>query len=92
MKRPLVAVVSFYAAGLLLAEISQPPLSALFAASFFTLVLALVLNKFRPVLICILLALAGWTNLVFHTAIISPVDLRKVKSCRLLMVLLFTSR
>ena len=78
MKRPLVAVVSCYAAGLLLAEIFQPPLTALFAASFFTLVLALVLNKFRPVLICILLALAGWTNLVFHTEIISPVDLRNL--------------
>ena len=78
MNRPLVAVVSCYAAGLLLAEISQPPLAALFAASFFVLVLALVLEKFRPILICILLALAGWTNLVFHTAVISPDDLRNL--------------
>jgi ComEC/Rec2-related protein len=76
MKRPLAAVVSCYAAGLLLAEIFQPPLVALFAVSFFVLVLILVLEKFRPVLIWPLLALAGWTNLIVHTAVISPNDLR----------------
>jgi ComEC/Rec2-related protein len=78
MKRPFAAVVSCYAAGLLLAEIFQPPLAALFAVSFFILVLALVLGKFRPILICLLLALAGWTNLVFHTAVVSPDDLRNL--------------
>jgi hypothetical protein len=76
MKRPLAAVVSCYAAGLLLAEMFQPPLAALFAVSFLILVLVLVLEKLRPVLICILLALAGWTNLILHTAVISPDDLR----------------
>jgi ComEC/Rec2-related protein len=78
MKRPLVAVVSSYAIGLLLAEVFQPPLATLFAISFLVLILAIVLEKFRPVLICLLLALAGWTNLVFHTAIISPNDLRNL--------------
>ena len=78
MKRPLVAVVSCYAAGLLLAEIFQPPLAVLFFISFFVLVLALAFAKFRPVLICLLLALAGWTNLVFHTAVISTDDLRNL--------------
>ncbi len=76
MKRPLVAVVSFYAAGLLLAEIFQPPVAALLIISFCIIVLILALEKLRPVLICILLALAGWTNLVVHTAVISPNDLR----------------
>src|SRR5271154_1864270 len=78
MKRPLVAVVSCYATGLLLAEIFQPPLAVLFSISFFVFVLALILKKFRPILICLLLALAGWTNLIFHTAIISPNDLRNL--------------
>jgi hypothetical protein len=78
MKRPLAAVVSFYAAGLLLAEIFQPPPATLFAISFSVLILALVLGKLRPVLICLLLALASWTNLVFHTAVISPGDLRNL--------------
>ena len=78
MKRPLAAVVSFYAAGLLFAEVFQPPLAALFAVSFLVLVLALVVEKFRMVLICLLLALAGWINLVFHTADISPDDLQNL--------------
>jgi competence protein ComEC len=76
MKRPFVIVVSFYALGLLLAEFFQPPLSALFAASFSALVLVFAFQKIRRFLLCALLVLAGWTNLVFHTAIISPHDLR----------------
>src|SRR5665213_3478074 len=78
MKHPFVAVVSFYALGLLFAEIFQPPLPLLFAASFFILILALAFKKFRPLLICLLLAFAAWTNLIFHTSIIAPDDLRKV--------------
>lgn len=76
MKRPLVAVVSCYAAGLLLGECLQPRLAALFAVSFFVLLPALFLKKFRPWLLWPLLALIGWTNLAFHTAVISPNDLR----------------
>ena len=76
MKRPLVAVVSGYVVGLLLAGIFQLPLGVLFAFTFFVLVLALVLEKFRPWLIWLLIVLAGWTNLVSRTAIISPHDLR----------------
>jgi competence protein ComEC len=76
MKFPLVAVVSFYAAGLLLAGIFQPPLAVLFVISFLILSLALLSKLFRPFLIWPLLVLAGWTNLIFHTAVISPDDLR----------------
>src|SRR5208283_2048186 len=76
MKRPLVAVVSCYAAGLLLAEIFRPPLLALFGTAFVVLVFALVLKKLRPLLIWPLLALVGWTNLAGRTAIVSPCDLR----------------
>jgi ComEC/Rec2-related protein len=76
MKRPLVAVVSGYAIGLLLAEIFQPPLVALFGIAFVVLVLVLVLEKLRPLLIWPLLALVGWTNLASRTAVVSPNDLR----------------
>ena len=76
MKRPLVAVVSCYVIGLLLAAFFQPPLAALFAASFLVLVLVLVLEKLRPWLIWPLLALVGWTNLASRTAVLSPNDLR----------------
>jgi ComEC/Rec2-related protein len=78
MKRPFVAVVSFYAIGLLLAEIFKPPPAVLFAASFFVLVLFFALKKFQPYLVCLLLLLAGWTNLVLHTSIIFPNDLRRL--------------
>jgi competence protein ComEC len=78
MKRPLVAVVSSYAIGLLLAEIFQPSLAALFISAFATLALALTSPRFRPFLIWPLLALVGWTNLIFHTAVISPDDLRNL--------------
>jgi ComEC/Rec2-related protein len=76
MKRPLVAVVSCCVAGLLLATFYQPPLAALFAASFLVLVLVLILEKLRPWLIWPLLALVGWTNLASRTALLSPNDLR----------------
>ena len=78
MKRPLVAVVSCYVMGLLLAALFQPPLAVLFAASFLVLVLVLVLvlEKFRSWLIWPLLALVGWTNLASRTAVLSPYDLR----------------
>ena len=36
----------------------------------------LVLEKFRPLLLWVLLALAGWTNLASRTAMVSPNDLR----------------
>ena len=76
MKRPLVSVVIVYAAGLLLGEIFQPPLLALFATSFGLLALVLFLKKLRLFLLWPLLTLTGWTNLAVHTAVISPNDLR----------------
>ena len=76
MKRPLIAVVSCYVAGLLLAGIFQPSPGALFAVAFVVLASALVLEKFRPWLIWPLIVLIGWTNLVSRTAVVSPNDLR----------------
>ena len=76
MKRPLVSVVSGYVIGLLLAEFFQPPLGALFGSAFAVLILACIFEKLRPWLIWSLIVLAGWTNLVSRTAIVSPADLR----------------
>ena len=78
MKRPFVVVVSFYTLGLLLALFIPAPLPALLAAAFLILILVFIIKRFQPVLLCVLLVLAGWTNLAFHTAIISPNDLRRV--------------
>jgi len=76
MKLPLVAVVSGYVVGLLLAGIFRPPLIALFGIAFAAFIAALVLEKFRPWLLWLLIVLAGWTNLASRTAIVSPNDLR----------------
>ncbi len=76
MNCPLVAVVFAYAAGLLFAQLFQPPLAALFGFTFFVLVLVLVFKKARLFLIWPFLALVGWTNFAAHTAVISPNDLR----------------
>jgi ComEC/Rec2-related protein len=76
MKRPLLPVALCYAGGLLLAEAAQPPLMWLFAASFFLLVLAIALVRYRALFVWPLLVLVGWTNMVHRTAIISPQDLR----------------
>ena len=78
MNRPLASVVFAYAAGLLLAQVFHPPLTALFAAAFFILVLVLVLEKLRPWLLWPLLALTGWTNFAVHTTELSPNDLRRL--------------
>jgi competence protein ComEC len=76
MNRPFIIVVLFYAMGLLLGKCFQPPLTALFSITFCLLGFALAFEKVRPYLLCALLAFTGWTNLVFHTAILSPCDLR----------------
>ncbi len=76
MKRPLVAVVSCYVIGLLLAGMSHPPLGALFAAASAVLIAALAFAKLRPWLVWPLLALAGWINLAGRITVVSPGDLR----------------
>ena len=78
MKRPLVAATSAYAAGVLLAQIFHPPLMALGASACGVLVAALSFRRCRGRLIWPLLTIAGWTNLMLHTAVISPNDLRTV--------------
>ncbi len=78
MNRPLIAVVICYAVGLLPGQCFQPPLTVLFGISFTILVPAVICTRLRPFLIWPLLLMAGWTNLVFHTAVISPNDLRSL--------------
>ena len=78
MKRPFVAVVSFYMAGLLAGEFFHPPIIPLFVISFVVLAFTFVLTKFRACLLPLLLLFAGWTNLAIHQAVISPNDLRNI--------------
>jgi competence protein ComEC len=76
MKRPLCAVALLYITGILLGQWIHPTLGILFAFSFLTVLAALVWAGGRFYLLGILLVLTGWTNLSWHTAIISPNDLR----------------
>ncbi|HTV63821.1 MAG TPA: ComEC/Rec2 family competence protein [Verrucomicrobiae bacterium] len=78
MKRPFLVVVSFYIAGLLIADFFHPPVIALFIASFSLVALVFALKKYRPFLVLALLTLVGWTNLAIHQAVVSPNDLRRL--------------
>src|SRR5215471_18253502 len=78
MKRPMVAVALLYTGGLLLAEFLQPPLVVLFCLGLATAVGGLVKPSFLRWLLCPLLVLSGWANLVSRTAVVSPHDLRRL--------------
>jgi len=78
MKRPLVAVALAYAGGLLLGEFFQPPLALLLFLALSLAAGSLLWSTSARWLLWPLLVLAGWTNLVARTAIISPYDLRNV--------------
>ena len=76
MNRPLASVVMAYAAGLLLAQVFQPPPAVLLGLTGFILILTLASVRLRPFFFWPLLVLAGWTNFICHTAVIAPNDLR----------------
>lgn len=76
MKRPLGIVAALYAGGLLLGDYFQPPLACLFATALAFAAAALLLPRFRSLLIWPLIVFTGWANIVWHTAIVSPNDLR----------------
>ncbi len=76
MKRPLLKVAVLYVAGVVLANFCPLPLAALLVCSFVVGGICLIATRARPILLGLLLALAGATNLNLHTAIVSPHDLR----------------
>jgi competence protein ComEC len=78
IKRPLGIVAVLYAGGVLLGNYFQLPLPCLFAVSFAITAGALFLSRLRLYLLWALCFFTGWTNYVFHTAIISPTDLRVI--------------
>jgi ComEC/Rec2-related protein len=76
MTRPLVSVALAYVGGLLLGDWLQPPWWSLCVISLGIAGTASVWRTGRRRLIWPLVILAGWTNLVCRTAILSPYDLR----------------
>ncbi len=63
---------------MLLGDFCQPSLPALFVAAFTVLVFALICPRWRGLLLWPLVFLVGWTNLVYHSTVISPRDLRRL--------------
>lgn len=78
MRRPLAAAVLAYLSGILLGDHLPAPLGVLLPASFGCFAACLSWERRRPQLLVPLLVLAGWTNLVTRTAVISPHDLRRL--------------
>jgi competence protein ComEC len=78
MKHPLVAIAVLYAAGVVLGRRVELPLVAGIAVAFATTCLALLLDRFRPLLLPACVFLLGWVNMSTRTATISPHDVRTV--------------
>jgi competence protein ComEC len=76
MRQPLVRVALLYGGGVLLGDFYQPPPPWLLASTLLLCLTALCLGRLRPGLIPPLALMAGWTGLVCHTSILSPLDLR----------------
>ncbi len=78
MKRPLLLVALLYVGGILLADFLFLPAPVLLAGSLGLAVVALTWSRARPLVLCALVLLTGWTNLILHTAALSPHDLRRI--------------
>jgi competence protein ComEC len=78
MKRPLGIVAVLYAGGVLLGNYVPLPLFCLSAISVAVAAGVLFLPRIRVCFLWALLFFIGWTNFTWHTAILSPTDLRVV--------------
>jgi ComEC/Rec2-related protein len=76
MKRPLLPVACLLIGGILCGEWVRPALPLLFGVSFAVVAGALAWERARPWLLGLLLFLTGWTDACWHSAILSPHDLR----------------
>jgi competence protein ComEC len=78
MKQPLGMVALVFAGGILAGDLRSLPLGWLFSICFLLLGAALLNPEWRPRLLLVLIFFAGWTHHACRTAVISPVDLRKI--------------
>src|ERR1700712_1992580 len=78
MRWPLAIVAILYATGLLLANYAPLPLGCLLALTAVVATGALLLQRLRKYCLWLLFLVIGWTNFAWHTAILSPTDLRVV--------------
>ena len=78
MNRPLAGVMTGYAGGILLGHFYQPSPALLWSAALAAGLLALGIRRFQVESLWGLVILCGWANLVSHTAILAPDDLRRL--------------
>jgi ComEC/Rec2-related protein len=78
LKRPLLKVGLLFVAGILLGDWIALPLQLLVGIAFSVAALAVTWSRARIFLLYPLVILAGWTNQTFHTASLSPNDLRAI--------------
>jgi ComEC/Rec2-related protein len=78
MKRPLVPVASWFAAGIVLGWWAPGPYLVLFPACAVAVLGALWVSDARRTFLAAALLLLGWTDQTIHEAILSPADLRQL--------------
>jgi competence protein ComEC len=78
MKQPLLPAAVLYAGGILAGAAAPVSPWALLGVSLGLAVVTLAWGRGRAGLLCLLVFLAGWTNLALHTAVLSPNDLRRI--------------
>lgn len=89
MRKPLPLVAVLYAGGLILAQHTPTAgLTWLFLLAMGLGLTALACNSARGILLLLLLPVAGWTNLLARTSVLSPHDLRLLVADRVEFVTL----
>jgi len=78
MKQPLLPAAVLYAGGILAGAVAPVWPWVLLGVSLGLAVVTLAWGRGRAALLCLLVFLAGWTNLALHTAVLSPNDLRRI--------------
>ncbi|HEV2208101.1 MAG TPA: ComEC/Rec2 family competence protein [Verrucomicrobiae bacterium] len=76
MKRPLLLVLLPYVGGVLFADMVSPSLVLPLGCALAAVAAAIAWDRGRPWLLYVVCFLVGWANASFHTAAISPNDLR----------------
>jgi competence protein ComEC len=78
MKRPLLSAGLLYVAGILIGNFFSVPLAILLTVSLIVALAAILWTGGRAYLLYPLILLTAWTGYTFHTATISPHDLRRL--------------
>src|SRR5690242_5498861 len=82
MQRPLLIVAVLYATGILVGDFVPVPVYWLFAACCCGGALTIAWKRGRCVSLPVFLVLLSWASMIWHTAVLSPHDLRAIVSAK----------